>query len=271
MNSRIDMFAQKAEDPLELAKKIAEVKQDLDVIQNKMSRGVDAVVRRFRGDSGIIRTEAEEAVNDFSASVGKIAPDASDAFNKLERLSLQKIDQFKELTNRLQHQVIAEFDKELVSLSDKSSIPFESLKPDFTEETFKQIKESTESKAQVTRSYEEGTTFKKTHTYSVYMQDKHFDIIKNDILRRLDVLKNDLIENLEDFVENIRTRYIAELANNARAKKTEYDAIIEAKATAEQIKDIVAELTSKANAISVARAEADRIKGGISKYVQQNN
>ena len=271
MNSRIDMFAQKAEDPLELAKKIAEVKQDLDVIQNKMSRGVDAVVRRFRGDSGIIRNEADEAVKDFLTSVGKIAPDANDAFNKLERLSLEKIDQFKELTNRLQHQIISEFDKELVSLSDKSSIPFESLKPDFTEETFRQIKESTESKAQVIRSYEEGTTFKKTHTYSVYMQDKHFDIIKNDILRRLDVLKNDLIENLEDFVENIRTKYIAELANNARAKKAEYDTIIEAKATAEQIKEIIAELTVKANDIAAARAEADRIKGGISKYVQQNN
>lgn len=271
MNSCIDMFAQKAEDPLELAKKIAEVKQDLDVIQNKMSRGVDAVVRRFRGDSGIIRNEADEAVKDFLTSVGKIAPDANDAFNKLERLSLEKIDQFKELTNRLQHQIISEFDKELVSLSDKSSIPFESLKPDFTEETFRQIKESTESKAQVIRSYEEGITFKKPHTYSVYMQDKHFDIIKNDILRRLDVLKNDLIENLEDFVENIRTKYIAELANNARAKKAEYDAIIEAKATAEQTKEIIAELTVKANDIAAARAEADRIKGGISKYVQQNN
>lgn len=271
MNSRIDMFAQKAEDPLELAKKIAEVKQDLDVIQNKMSRGVDGVVRRFRGDSGIIRTAAEAAVEDFLASVGKIAPDASDAFNKLERLSLEKIDQFKTLTDRLQHQVIAEFDKELVALSDKGSIPFESLKPDFTEETFKQIKASTESKAQVTSSYEEGITFKKTHTYSVYVQDKHFDIIKKDILRRLDVLKNDLIENLEDFVENIRTRYISELANNARVKKTEYDAIIEAKATAEQIKDIVAELTVKANAIAAAKTDADRVKGGISKYVQQNN
>lgn len=271
MNSRIDMFAQKAEDPLELAKKIAEVKQDLDVIQNKMSRGVDGVVRQFRGDSGIVRTEAEAAVEDFLASVGKIAPDASDAFNKLERLSLEKIDQFKALTDRLQHQVVAEFDKKLVALSDKGSIPFESLKPDFTEETFKEIKASTESQAQVARPYETGVTFKKTHTYSVYVQDRHFDIIKKDILRRLDILKNDLIENLEDFVEKIRTRYISELANNARVKKTEYDAIIEAKATAEQIKDIVAELTVKANAIAAAKTDADRIKGGISKYVQQNN
>lgn len=271
MNSRIDMFKQKAEDPTELAKKIAEIKQELDIIQNKMSRGVDGVVRRFRGDKGVIRTEAEAAVEDFLASVGMIAPDSSDAFNQLKRLSLKKIDQFKELTKKVQLQVVAEFDEALVALSDKSSIPFESLKPDFTEATFKQIKESTKSKAVETRSYEEGLTFKKTKTYSVYVQNKHFNMVKNDILHRLDELKNDLIDNLEDFVENIRTRYIEELATNARGKKNELDAIMEAKATAEQIRDIVQELTVKADKINVARAETNKIKGGISKYVQHNN
>ena len=271
MNSRIDMFKQKAEDPTELAKKIAEVKQDLDIIQNKMGRGVDDVVRRFRGEEGIIRTEAEAAVKDFLASVGKIAPNSSDAFSQLERLSLKKIDQFKDLTEKVQHQVVSEFDEALVALSDKSSIPFESLKPDFTEATFKQIKESTESKAYETRSYEEGVTFKKTHTYSEYVQNRHFDIIKKDILRRLDELKNDLIANLEDFVENIRTKYIAELANNARGKKNELDAIMEAKATAEQIRNIIQELSAKADRLASVRAEANKIKGGISKYVQHKN
>lgn len=271
MNSRIDMFKQKAEDPTELAKKIAEVKQDLDIIQNKMGRGVDGVVRRFRGEEGIIRTEAEAAVKDFLASVGKIAPNSSDAFSQLERLSLKKIDQFKDLTEKVQHQVVLEFDEALVALSDKSSIPFESLKPDFTEATFKQIKESTESKAYETRSYEEGLTFKKTHTYSAYVQNRHFDIIKKDILRRLDELKNDLIANLEDFVENIRTKYIAELANNARGKKNELDAIMEAKATAEQIRNIIQELSAKADRLASVRAEANKIKGGISKYVQHKN
>ncbi len=87
----------------------------------------------------------------------------------------------------------------------------------------------------------------------------------------MDELKNDLIANLEDFVENIRTKYIAELANNARGKKNELDAIMEAKATAEQIRDIIQELSAKADRIASVRAEANKIKGGISKYVQHNN
>lgn len=271
MNSRIDMFKQKAEDPIELAKKIANVKGDLDRIQNKMSRDVDGVVRRFRGDEGIIRTEAEKSVKDFLVSLEMIDPKSDDAFNQLEQLSLKKIDQFKKLTERVQHQVIAEFDKDLVFLSDKSSIPFGSLKPDFTEDTFRQIKESTKSKAYETRSYEEGTTFKETHTYSEYVQNKHFAIIKTNIQQRLNNLKNDLIDNLEDFVENIRSKYIDELAKNARGKKNELDAIMEAKATAEQVRDIIRVLSLKAAKISEAQAEANRIKGGILKYVQLNN
>lgn len=271
MNSRIDMFKQKAEDPTELAKKIGKIKGELAEIQNKMSRGVDEVVRRFRGDEGIIRTEAEAEAEDFLTSVEKIDPDSLDAFGDLERLSLQKIDKFKDLTETLQHQVVEECDKALIELSDKGSIPFESLQPDFTEETFKQIKESTESKAYETRSYEDGLTFKKTHTYSTYVQNKHFKAIKKDIVQRLDILKNDLTVNLEDFVENIRTKYISELSTNADNKKKELDAIMEAKATAEQIRDIICELSVKSDKLAASRTEANKIKGGISKYVQHNN
>ena len=267
MNSRIDMFRQKAEDPTELAKKIAMVKQELDVLQNKMSKGVDNVVRRFRGDDGIIKTEGESAVIDFLSSVEKISADADDAFSRLESISLGKIDYFKELQERLQKQVVAEFDKELIALSDKSTIPYESLKPDFTEETFNEIKESTEEKATETKSYETGVTFKKTHTYPVYVQNKHFGLIKSDIVGRLGKLKNDLTSNLEDFVENIRTKYIAELAQNAAAKKTELDAIMEAKATAEQIQSIIQRLSEMSKVIETQRSTVKKIKGGINRNV----
>lgn len=270
-NSRMEMFRQKAEDPTELAKKIAYIKQELDIIQNKMSRGVEEVVRQFQGDEGIIRREAEVAVEDFLDSVGKISPDASDAFDQLERASFSKIDQFKRLTEKLQKQIVEEFDKKLIALSNKSDIAYESIKPDFTEETFKKIKDKTESKAHETKSYEEGVTFKKTHTYSVYVQNKHFKIVKDDIVSRLDCLKNDLIQNLQDFIEKIRTKYIDELKNNADVKKNELDAIMELKKTAEQILEIINVLEEKETNISKAQEEVSKIRGGIAKYVQQKN
>ena len=270
MNSRIEMFRQKAEDPTELAKKIADVKNELELIQNKMSRGVTNVVRRFRGDNGVISTTAEKAVQDFINSVERIAPNSGNAFNQLENLSLDKIKQFEELQEQLQHQMVAEFDKELVELSDKSTIPYESLKPDFTDETFKEIKKQTESKS-YRQETEPGGCFKKSHTYSVYVQDKHFSLIKNDILDRLTIIKNSFVEQLEDFADNIRTKYIEELSKNARTNEAELDAIMEAKKTAEQIRDIIAKLTDMAEKIAGADDEAKKIQGGIRKNVQRSN
>lgn len=271
MNSRIDMFRQKAEDPTELAKKIDAIKRDLDEIQNKMYKGVEEVTRRFRGEEGLIKTKAEAEKEDFLASVKKIDPNSSDAFNQLEHLSLEKIDRFKSLTEEIQHQMVAEFDKKLVALSDKSEIAFESLQPDFTEDTFEDIKKATKDKAYEVHTCEEGLTFKKTHNYSVYVQNKHFKAISNNILERLEQIENDLIRNLEDFAEMIRTKYTKELANNANTKKKEMDAIIEAKATAEQIIAIIQDLSDKADKIQAACSEAKKIKGGIEKYVQRNH
>ena len=111
----------------------------------------------------------------------------------------------------------------------------------------------------------------KTHTYSEYVQNKHFAINQSDIMQRLDVLKNDLVENLEDFVENIRTKYIKELSDNAAAKKVELDAIMDAKATAEQTIIIINNLSDTAKSISENQKTADKIKGGISNYVQLSN
>lgn len=269
-NSRIEMFQRKAEDPVKLAKKIAEVKADLDRIQNKMYRGVDKVTSRFLGDNGIIQQTAETTPKEFLKDVEKINPSSNTAFQDLENASLKRIDQFKDLTLKLQHQVVEECDKELIALSSKESIPFESLQPNFTDATFKKIKDSTKSKAYETHSYETGTTFKETHTYSEYVQNKHFIIVKNNIVNRLETLKKDLVENLSDFVENIRGQYIVELSKNAERKKEELDAIMEAKATAEQSIIIVKELSVKANQFKDAQTRVQKIKGGILKHVQHN-
>ena len=61
---------------------------------------------------------------------------------------------------------------------------------------------------------------------------------------------------------------IKELLNT---KKVELDAIMDAKNTAEQIINIIQDLSDKADKISKAQDEAKKLKGGISNYVQYNN
>lgn len=268
LNLQMEMYSEKAEDPVELAKKIANIKSELDTLNNKIYKGVDDVVRRFCGEEGLIRQTANQAVEDFNINIKLINANSTDAFNDLERQSLDKINEFKDLTKTLQYKIVHECDQELLTLSNNNKIPFESLKPNFTEKTFNEIHNNTKSKAQETQSFEDGITFKTTHTRSVYSQNKHYEIIKNDITSRLKEIKNDLIDNLNDFTENIRSKYIEELSLNAAAKKKELDSIMEAKVTAEQITKIIENLKSLIVKISSAKSTAEKLQGGIKKNVQ---
>jgi galactitol-specific phosphotransferase system IIB component len=77
-----------------------------------------------------------------------------------------------------------------------------------------------------------------------------------------------LIKNLIAFVDNVSDRYISELMENARTKKKELDIIIEAKITAEQIKEIINGLTILLANVTNEQSDAEKIKGGIVKNVQ---
>lgn len=270
LSSNIDLYRSKAEDPKELAKKIGVLKNELEEIENMIYKGVNQEARRFRGDTGIIRTTAEAAVSDFLSEVEKIDPDSTDAFDKLQKASMRKVQKFFDLTKELQDAVVAEFDKNLVALTNASEIPFGTLKPTLTEESFRSALENTRGKANIEK-YEEGGTFKKSRTYSVYSQNKHFKILLDNIKGRLQDIKTEMVEILLDFVNRIQKMYLEELGKNADAKKAEYDAIMEAKTTAEQIAEIIEVLTEKQDRISEEKTTAISLKGGITKYVQHND
>lgn len=271
MNSRIELFRQKAEDPAELERKIAKINCDLEIIQYKSNEGIKKVTRKFRGDEGLIRSKAEETQGKYVYALGQIDPDSSEAFAKLESRSLGIIEQYKTLKLQIQNQVIKEFDRELLELSDKESISFEELQPTFTEETFKQIEEATRRNATEMKPYETGGCFRRTKYRPVYVQSTHFKLIKNNIMSRIDGIKADLIGELESYVEGIRVRYSAELAQNASAQKAKMDAIMKKKLENEQIVEIIQKLEEAAERLNDARIEVDRIKGGIGQYVQRKD
>lgn len=267
---QIDILRQKAEDPIKLAKKIGEIKKELENIQLKMNVGVNEIIDDYAGEYSPIKKKAESAVENFKKKVASINPDSENAFEMLETQSFQKIDEFKKLQKELQHEVVGKCNNLLVALSDASAIPYTSLEPDFSEETFRQIKKSTEKKAVETRSYEEGVTFKETKTYSIYSRPKHFGFIKNNISERLDKIKNDLMDNLGEFVRTIGDQYIFELTKTFKEKCAELDAIEKAKMNAERIQIIIRKLEDLRSVFSIAVSENNKLNGGIKKYEQPN-
>ncbi|WP_202109130.1 dynamin family protein [Succinivibrio dextrinosolvens] len=267
MNSNIELFKQKAEDPNELAAKIADIKSQIDVIQNKLYKETDLIVRRFQSDEGIIRKKAEEEVKTYLETINGLKEESNESFDLLEKETMKKMDMVKSFTLKLQKDIVAEFDKELVELSDKTSIDFVTLQPILTYDTINQIKESTRKDANITKSYEEGVTFKSTHYYSAYDKGEHYKLVKNHILDKFKVIKNDLIQNAIDFVEGIRDKYIDELKKNGKAKKELLDSVIEAKVTAEQNQEIIKTLIAKKDDLVKIKSENEKLKGGLERYV----
>lgn len=271
LESHIARFREKAADPTELAKKIGDIKHELEVINNKMYRGVDEIVSRYSSDDSDVKKKSESAASVFKEKVNNINPKSSGAFNELEQQAIRKIDEFKKLQETIQRSVVSECDAALISISSESKIPYTSLEPDFSEDTFKSIVDSLESKAHKTYSYTEGWgTFKETKSRSEYMRDEHFKIVKESILRRINEIKNDLIKNLLEFIDQISRQYMLKLQENATAKKAELDAIYEAKLNAEQIKEVIKVISDFKEKCVEFKREANKLKGGVEKYVQQN-
>lgn len=267
-DSNISLLEKKVEDPDDLSRKIGEIKIELDEIRNKMSKGVDEGAQYFTGfDDGLIHCTAEKLKNDFEQIVNTIDADSEDAFNQLETASFKAVEEFQNLTKTLQEDVINRFDETLITLTDEQTISFEVLKPDFTEDIFKELLESTKSKAHI-EVYESGGTFKKSRTYSDYSRNKHFRIVKENILNRLETIKDDMRNMLLGFVISIQKRYIDELKKNAYKKKGELDKIEALKAEAEELIEMIKKLSEFTEKLEMAKRQVRTVKGGISKYVQ---
>lgn len=268
LESHIERFNEKATDPTELAKKIGEIKHEIVIINNKMYLGVDDLVKQYNGEDSNIRKEAESAKKDFEKKINEIDVKESGSFEKLEQESLRKIDDYKELQKKIQITFIKECDEKLISISDESTVPYTSLEPEFSEGTFKEIVDLLKKDAIEDNPYTEGKAcFKKTKIRSEYSRDRHFNIVKDDIFLRLETIKNDLIKNLGDFVRELSKQYRLKLEANSLAKKGELDAIYQAKLNAEQIQEVICNISNLKSQCTDSKYETDKLLGGINKHV----
>ena len=264
IEEQIKLNKLKAKDPTELARQIAEIKRKLNEINAKMGKTVDEVVTRYTGDSGIVRTKAKSAIDDFTTCVGEIS---NNDINELEKTSFRKIDEAKKFQEELEKNIVAECNAALITLSNEKKIKYTSLEPDFTAETFAEIKQKTESSAQKEKSYTTGTTFKKTHYYSEYSRSEHFRQIKSSIQTRIKSIQNEAINNLIDFANQTAATYTEELAANAKAKKEELDKIMEQKKNAEEIQETIETMQKILDRIAPLVKIVSERKGGIDSNV----
>lgn len=270
LRDKIDNYSLKAEDPAKLAVKIAETQAELTDIENRLNEKVDEITLKYAGsgNKGLIQQEAEKVMAEFREEIKKLDADSSGSIDALEKASFRKVDRFVEFQDRLQQNVVAECNEALkVALSDKSTIEFTTLEPDFTTEVVEDIKTNVKKDSNERVPFETGVTFKKTEYVSQFSQKKYYKLFSDSITERLEGIKNQAVRELRSFVSHTVTAYTKELARNADLKREELSKIKNDKKTADELQELIESLKADLSLIEPAQKRVEELKGGIDGIV----
>lgn len=270
LKDNIKSYSLKVEDPKKFAKKIKETEETLRDIENKMYTAVDEISKKYcgSGKKSIINQKAEEAMIQYSNEIEEIKGTTNSSLEELEKISYRQVDKLINFEEELQKKIVDECNEVLVTLSDKGSLKFITLKPDFSKEIVNQIKESMKDEAEETYTYTTGKTFSKTQTSSRFSQDRYYTLVRKSIKDRMELIKNDAIRDLRSFVRGTLEAYRVELSKNAEAKKEELYKIEAEKKTAEEIQVTIKSLNEILNSIEPQKARIKSLKWGIDGNVQ---
>ena len=270
LKDKIKYYSLKAEDPNKLAVKISETQKELNDIENRLNQKVDEISVKYAssGNKGMIQQEAEKVMSEFKEEIKKLDADSDGSIEALEKVSFRKVDTFIEFQDRLQKNVIAECNEALkVVLSEKNTIEFTSLEPDFTHEIVEEIKNDVKKNSQESYTYTTGTTFKKSHMSSRFSQKKFYQLFSDSITERLESIKNQAVRDLRKFVSSTINAYTRELARNANQKRDELAKIKNDKKSADETYALIKKLKNEWNIIEPAKKRVEELKGGIDAIV----
>ena len=256
-------------DPTEFAKEINEINKKINEINIKIGRKADEVKEKYISPNpkGIIARKAEEKFLELEKEIKTLNTESDDSINELEKISLRKIEEQKEFQKVIQEEIVKECNETLILLSDGSKISYQVLEPNFTEEDFKNMKDETEKEANEEKSYETGVTFKKTHFYSEYSRNKHFEALKNNILDRIKKIQKGVVNNLIDFVYSVSGKYTEELFKNANEEKQKLNELLEEKAKTEEIKEKIEKLKCIIQEVNTFKEKIENLRKEIKEYV----
>lgn len=267
LEETIDLYKEKAEDPIELGHKMNVIKRELEELTRRIHEDVDKVADKYARTDGVIDQKAKDVIEQYKVEIEKIDGTQNASLDELEKISFQKIDTFTRFETELQKNIVAECDAALVALSNKSDIKYSTLKPNLTKESFEKIKEDLKDsdEAKETYTYTTGITFEQTHRGSRFSQSKYYGLVKDSIQSRIDGIKNQAITDLKRFVRSTTTTYSEELAKNAKIKRDEYNDIAQKKQTADEIQEEIKKLESWLIQLQPMSEQMTSLKGGIDK------
>lgn len=257
-------YREKAENPLELASRLADAENRLKDLQNKINVTLKNITSRYKDDGGLIEARARKELAAYRKEIAGIDPKSPHSVDDLEKATFRKIDLLAEFEGEISKNIVAECNKELIALSGKSKLNYISLKPDITQEVIKSIE--LEQRKNAEETYTTGfACFEEVHTK--VNPSRYFDLVRKEIDRRVDKRKDDIVIALQEYVTNVTSAYRRELTDNISEQEKRYRKIREDKATAEEMQEKIRWMEDIVKKVDSISEDIEALKGGIDRYV----
>lgn len=263
LKENIKHYQEKAQNPAELECKLLNAEQVLKDLQLKINVTVDSISDKYKNMGGIIYSSVAQIMDEYKKEMDAIDPNLSTSISELEKLTFRKVEAFRKAEDDITKNIIAECDEALITFSQKGDLNYTALKPDITPDALEKVKSEKRKEAEYT--YTTGVCFKETHTK--LDQSRYFNLVSQDIQKRLNGIKNDIVIALQEYVTSVTSAYRTELVRNAQIQKDTYRKIREDKANAEEMQKKIAAMDSKLNTVAPMICEISALKGGIDKNV----
>lgn len=262
-NDQIESWKQKIKNPNDIEAKIKKLEAEKNLIFNRLAVGIDVIRYDYTGDeNGKIKKAADNIVSKYKSKKSLLNPEAEGSVDSLKSLSLETIDECKEISERLQREVIEDCNDLLESISEKLDL-IDFIKPDYESIDFEKIEKLSKSDAKELIKIKEAGTFSDAEYKSVFSQKKYFKNFSNSIDKRLNFIRSELENELIDFVADAIIEYSSELNNNADGKIKELKEINEVRIENTEIMKYIEKLEKLSSFSKGGQVKFKAIEKGI--------
>ena len=262
-DDQIQSWGKKVKNPNDIETKIKELESEKERIENRIWRGTGDIKNNYIGDeNGKIKKAADTIVHEYKSNKALLNPEEEGSVDRLKSLSLETIEECKEISERIQRDVIKDCNALLESISENLNL-IDFIKPDYESINFENIENLSKEDAQELIKIKEAGTFSDAKYESRFSQKKYFKKFSDNIDKRLDEIRGRLVAELNNFVSHAIKEYKSELNNNVENKINELKEINEIKVENSEIMKYIEEIELFCSFLKGVQGDLMTIEKGI--------
>lgn len=243
-DDQIQSLGKKVKNPNDIETKIKELESEKAWIENKIGHGIGTIQNKYIGDeNGIIKKAADKIEHMYESRKALLNSEEEGSVDCLKSLSVETIEECKEVSKKIQRAVIEDCNALLESISENLNL-IDFIKPDYESINFENIENLSKEDAQELKKIKDAGCFNDAEYISVFSQKKFFKNFSNSIDNRIDEIRLRLVNELHNFVFCAIKKYKLELNNNAENKINELKEINEIKVENSEIMKYIEEIES---------------------------